>query len=255
MRWKFSSWPWLITYGLVIYLIFLIISLPADIVWSFAPQQLKRDIIVTNLQGSAWSARADSVTVNGLELGKSSWTLNPLLLFTGKLGGHINVRNAMGQAQGSFAIQSDQLVELSNLTGEFNAAMLDPAIRPFTLTGVIKTELGTLQLQRKAFLSANGTLQWNNASITGVQEVALGNILLNATPESKGTRLQVSNEGGLIAINGDIRVAGNGRYTLNLLLSNRDKGRSDIESMLAVLGRADAQGRVRLNQQGMLRGW
>jgi len=255
MKWKFTSWPWLTAYGVILYLLFLVINLPANVVWSLAPQQFKRDISVSSLQGSAWSARADSLIVNGLELGKTNWTINPLLLFIGKLGGQINVRNAMGQAQSGFTIQSNQLVELSNLTGEFNAAVLDPVIRPFTLAGIIKGKLNTLQLQRKAFISANGTLQWNNASITGVQEVALGNVLLNVTHESKGTRLQVSNEGGLIAINGDIRVAGNGRYTLNLLVSNRDKSRKDIEGMLAVLGRADAQGRVRLNQQGMLQGW
>ena len=255
MKWKFTSWKWLTAYGVILYLLFLVISLPANVVWSLAPQQLKRGVIVSNLQGSAWSASADSIIVNGIDLGKSNWTLNPLLLFVGKLGGHITVRNAMSEVQSGFAIQTDQLVELSNLTGEFNAAMLDPAFRPFTFAGIIKSDLDTLELQRKARLMASGTLQWNNASITGVQEVALGNVLLNASPEAKGTRLQVSNEGGLIAISGDIRVAGNGRYTLNLLLSNRDKRRTDINTILSVLGRLDAQSRVRLNQQGMLQGW
>lgn len=255
MKWKFSSWRWLTAYGLMIYLLFLVISLPANFVWSLAPQQLKRSVIVSNLQGSAWSASTDNIIVNGFELGKASWTLNPLLLFLGKFGGHITIRNAMGQAQSGFAIQSNQLVEFSDLTGEFNAAMLDPAIRPFTLAGTIKSELNTLQLQQKVQLAATGTLQWTNASITGVQEVALGNVLLNAAPEAKGTRFQVSNEGGVIAINGDIRVAGNGRYTLNLLLSNRDTRRTDINTILSVLGKLDGKGRVRLNQQGMLQGW
>ena len=255
MKWKFTSWKWLIAYGVILYLLFLVISLPANVVWSLAPQQLKHGVIVSNLQGSAWSASADSIIVNGFELGKSNWTLNPLLLFVGKLGGHITVHNAMSEVQSGFAIQTDQLVELSNLTGEFNAAMLDPAFRPFTFAGIIKSDLDTLELQRKARLMATGTLQWNNASISGVQEVALGNVLLNASPEAKGTRFQVSNEGGLIAISGDIRVAGNGRYTLNLLLSNRDKQRTDINTILSVLGRLDAQSRVRLNQQGMLQGW
>lgn len=255
MKWNFSNWKWLTAYGVILYLLFLVISLPANVVWSLAPQQLKRSVIVSNLQGSAWSSRADSIIVNGIELGKTNWTLNPLLLFIGNLGGHITIRNAMGEAQSSFVIQSDQLVELSNLKGEINATMLDPAFRPFTFAGIIKSDLSTLELQRKARLIATGTLNWNNASITGVQEVALGNVLLNASPEAKGTRLQVSNEGGLIAISGDIRVAGNGRYTVNLLLSNRDKQRTDINTILSVLGRADAQGRVRFNQQGMLQGW
>jgi hypothetical protein len=254
MKWKFSSWQWLTAYGLIIYLLFLIINLPANFVWSLAPQQIKRSVIVSNLQGSAWSARADSIIVNDFELGKTNWTLNPLLLFIGKLGGHINVRNAMGQAQSNFAIQTDQLVELSDLTSEFNAAMLDPAFRLFTFAGVIKSDLSSLQLQRKAQLTAIGSLQWNDAAISGVQ---LGNVLFKASPESKGTRLEVTNEGGEIAISGDIRVAGNGRYNLNLLLSNRDKRRRDINTTLSVIGggRPDAQGRVRFNQQGMLQGW
>lgn len=257
MKLKFSNWKWLTAYGLIIYLLFLMISLPADVVWSLAPQQLKRDMIVSNLQGSAWSASADRVIVNGFELGKANWTLNPLLLFIGKLGGHITVRNAMGQTQSNFALQSDQLVELSDLTGEFNAAMLDPALRPFKLAGVIKSELNMLQLQPKVQLAATGSLQWNNASVTGVQEVALGNILLKASPEAKGTRFQVSNEGGLIGISGDIRVGGDGRYNLNLLLTNRDKRRSDIDTMLSMIGRGrpDAQGRVRFNYQGVLQVW
>ena len=254
MKLKFSNRKWLTAYGLLLYLLFLVISLPADVVWSLAPQQLKRDIIINNLQGSAWSASADNIIINRFELGNAKWTLNPVLLFIGKLGGHITVRNAMGEAQSGFAIQSDQLVELSELTGEFNAAMLDPAFRPLTLAGVIKSQLSTIQIQRKVQLAASGSLQWNNASITGVQEVALGNILLKALPETKGTRLEVSNEGGLIGISGDIRVAGNGRYTLNLLLTNRDKGRNDIDTILSVLGsgRPDAQGRVRFTYQGVL---
>ena len=255
MKLKFSNWKWLTAYGVLLYLLFLLINIPADVVWSFIPQQYKRGLIVSNLQGSAWSARADNIIVNNYELGRANWRLNPLSLITGKLGGHVRVRNAMGQAQGDFTLQADQLVELSDLSGEFNAALLDPALRPLTLAGMLRTELSTLQIQPKVQLSANGSLQWNNAIVTGVQEVALGNVLLNATPQNKGTLLRVSNEGGLIGISGDIRVTGNGRYNLNLLLTNRDKGRSDVETMLSIIGRTDAQGRVRFTHQGVLRVW
>jgi hypothetical protein len=255
MKLRLSNWKWLTAYGLFFYLVFLIINVPADFVWSLTPPQLKRGIILSNLQGSAWSASADNVIINNFELGKANWTLNPLLLFIGKLGGQISIRNAMGQARSDFALQTNQLVELSDLTGEFNAGMLDPALRPFTLTGVIKSNLSSLQIQRKVQLVASGNMQWNNATVTGVQEVALGNVQFNASPEAKGTLLKVSNDGGLIGITGDIRVAGNGHYTLNLLLSNRDKRRSDVNTMLSILGRADAQGRVRFNQQGVLRIW
>ena len=255
MKLKLKSWHWLVLYGISIYLLFLVINLPVSVVWSLSSKDIQRNVNITNLQGSAWSAKADNIIINGLDLGKAEWTLNPFLLFIGKLGGHIDVRHALGQAESDFSINSDQMIELSDLSGEFSAAIFDPAIRPFMLAGSINSQLESLQIQGKVLLEATGTLQWRNASISGVQDVSLGNLTFNASPEAKGTRLQVSNEGGLIAVSGDIRLAGNGRYNLNLLLSSRDNRNTDLKSMLAVLGRADAQGRVRFTQAGRLPGW
>jgi hypothetical protein len=254
MKLKLQSWQWLVAYGLFIYLVFLVINLPAGIVWSFAPQHIQKSVNITNLHGSAWSSGADSIVLKGFALGKTEWTLNPFLLFIGKLGGRINVQHALGQIESGFSINSDQ-IELSDVNGEFSAAILDPAIRPFMLTGSIHSELESLQIQGRVLFEATGTLQWRNASITGVQDVSLGNLIFKASPEAKGTQLQVTNEGGLIAVSGDIRITGNGRYNLNLLLSSRDSGNTDLKSMLAVLGRADAQGRVRFTQAGRLPGW
>ncbi len=255
MKLKLKSWHWLVLYGISIYLLFLVINLPAGVVWSSLPEDIKRSVNISNLHGSAWSAGADNIVVDGFKLGNAEWTLNPFLLFIGELGGHIKVRNALGKAESGFSINSDQVIELSDLDSEFSAAIFDPAIRPFMLEGVITGQMDSLQIQSKVLLEATGTLQWRNASISGVQDVSLGNLTFQASPEAKGTRLQVTNEGGLIALSGDIRLAGNGRYNLNLLLSSRDKQNSDLKSMLAVLGRADAQGRVRFTQAGKLPGW
>ena len=255
MKLKLKSWHWLVLYGISIYLLFLVINLPAGVVWSFLPEDIKRSVNLSNLHGSAWSAGADNIVVDGFKLGKAEWTLNPFLLFIGELGGHIKVRNALGKAESGFSINSDQVIELSDLDSEFSAAIFDPAIRPFMLEGIITSQMDSLQIQSKVLLEATGTLQWRNASISGVQDVSLGNLTFQASPEAKGTRLQVTNEGGLIALSGDIRLAGNGRYNLNLLLSSRDKQNTDLKSMLAVLGRADAQGRVRFTQAGKLPGW
>ncbi len=255
MKLKLHSWHWLVVYGISVYFLFLLINLPAGVVWSSLPNDIKRSINISNLHGSAWSAGADNIVINGFELGKAEWTLNPFLFFVGKLGGHIHVRNALGQAESGFSVNSDQMIELSDLNSEFSAAIFDPAIRPFMLEGAITSQLDSLQIQGKVLLEATGTLLWRDASLTGVQDVSLGNLTFQASPEAKGTRLQVTNEGGIIAVSGDIRLAGNGRYNLNLLLSSRDNRNADLKSMLAVLGRADAQGQVRFTQAGKLPGW
>ena len=255
MKLRLQSWHWLIAYGLLIYLLFLVINLPASMAWSMAPEDVKRTVSISNMQGSAWSARADNIVIKGFELGKADWTVNPLALVLGQLGGKLNVRHALGQMETGYNLSADQTIELSNVNGEFSAAILDAAIVPFMLAGSIHSQLESVQIQGRSLLTATGELQWRDASITGVADVSLGNITFKASPEAKGTKLQVSNEGGVIAISGDIRVTGNGRYRLNLLLSSRDNRNTDLKNMLAVLGRADAQGRVRFNQAGRLPGW
>ena len=255
MKLRLQRWHWLIAYGLLIYLLFLVINLPASFVWSMAPKDIKRGINVTNIQGSAWSARADNIVIKNFELGKAEWTVNPFTLTLGKLGGNINIRHALGQMQSGYNLSSDQLLVLSDVNSEFSAAILDETFPPFTLTGSIHSQLESVQIQGRSLFAATGDLQWRNASITGVADVSLGNVSFKASPEAKGTKLQVTNEGGVIAISGDIRVTANGRYRLNLLLSSRDKQNTDLKNMLAILGRADAQGRIRFSQAGKLPGW
>lgn len=257
MKLRLQSWHWLIVYGLLIYLVFLLIYLPASVAWSMAPKDVKRTVSISNMQGSAWSARADNIVLKGFELGKAEWTVNPFALVIGQLSGKLNVRHALGQMETGYNLGSDQAIELSNVSGEFSAAILDAAFPPFMLAGSIHSQLESVQIQGRSLLTATGELQWRDASITGIADVSLGNVTFKASPEAKGTKLQVSNEGGVIAISGDIRVTGNGRYRLNLLLSSRDKQNTEVRDILIVLGqgRADAQGRVRFSQSGKLPGW
>lgn len=255
MKLKFTTWQWLVVYGVFIYLFFLVTTLPAKVAWSLLPEDIQRSVNISNLQGSAWSSRAENISVSGLALGQAEWSINPFYLFIGDLAGHINLRQALGQLESDFSITADQVIELSSLNAELSAAAFDPHIRPFMLEGIMSGQLESVQFQENVVLEATGTLHWRDASITGVQDVSLGDLTFNANPEAKGTRLQVTNEGGLIAVSGDIRLAGNGRYNLNLLLSSRDSGNKDLKSILAVLGRADAQGRVRFTQTGKLPGW
>lgn len=254
MKLRLQPWHWLIAYGLFIYLIFLLINLPASLVWSMAPTDIKRSVNIINLQGSAWSARADNIVIKGFELGKAQWTVNPFLLVVGKLGGDINIRHALGQLQSGYNLSTNQQIELSDVNADFSAAILDAAIPPFLLAGTITSQLDSVQYQGQSLLAATGDLQWRNASITGVADVSLGTLTFKASPAAEGTNLQVSNEGGVIAISGDIRVTGNGRYKLDLLLSSRDNRNTDLKNILAVLGQADAQGRVRFTQAGIIPG-
>lgn len=256
MRLPWRAWYGLVIYGFLIYILLLIILFPAKLAWQLVPDTLRKTISITGLEGSAWSAQADHIVINGVDLGKVEWTLNPITLITGKVGGYVKINNVLGHVSGGFSINSDQLVELNDLTGEINASLFDSVARPFLLTGLMKPEIITARLQQKTLLEVTGNIEWQSAMISGVQDVSLGQVLVKAIPDKTGTRLQLTNQGGMIDINGVIQVSGNGQYQTDLYVLNRDKNRKELETGLAMmLGRPDATGRRRFNTRGRIPGW
>lgn len=253
LKWRRDYW--LIVYGVIAYLLFLVIQLPVSFVWQQIPAPVKQTISFSSLEGSAWSATATGVIINGYNLGTMSWQLSPLSLLTGHLGGAVQVRHALGTTQGKFDIDNAQLVELHNLQGNLNANLFDSLIRPVMLNGQIHVDIESARLQRSSLLEIEGTAQWRDARISGVQDLDLGQIIIKAVPDAGGSRFQVSNQDGALEVNGEVRLATNGRYDLNLTLMNRDKSRTELDTMLRMLGKPDARGRVNLKQAGMIPGF
>ena len=245
---------WLIVYGVLGYLLFLVAQLPAAFVWQHLPASLTQKVGFTALEGSAWSATASGVTVNGQALGKVAWSLSPLALVTGRLGGEVQIRNPLGALQADMKVDSAQRLELNDVQGDFNARLLDPLARPVMLDGQIVLALESVRFQPGTLLELSGTAQWRGAGIAGITDLPLGEVRIKAVPDKGGSRLQVSNRGGAIDINGVITVTSGGRYNLDLTLLNRDRQRKDLDTMLAMRGKADATGRVKFRQAGVIPG-
>jgi hypothetical protein len=255
MNLKWRKGYWLIVYGLLGYLLFIVIQLPASIAWRQVPASIKQTISINSLEGSIWSATATGVMVNGHALGKMAWHLSPLALITGHLGGDVQIRHPLGTLQGDFEIDNKQIVELHNLQGKFNAALLEPLARPMMLNGQFNIDIDDARLKRASLLEINGTAQWHDAALSGIQDLELGQILVKAVPNAGGSRLQVSNQNGVIKINGEITLAPNGHYNLNLSLLNRDKRRKELDTVLGMLGKPDTSGRVNFRQAGIIPGF
>jgi len=253
LAWRKPSW--LIVYGVLGYLLFLVVQVPAGFVWQQLPAGLTQRVAMNSLQGSAWSATASGVRVNGQVLGNVTWSLHPLVLLTGRVGGAVRVRHPLGKVQAKLALDSGQRLALRDVRGDFNAGLLDPLTRPVMLDGQIVLDLEAVRLQRGTLLEASGTVQWREAGVSGITDLPLGQIRIKAVPDNSGTRLQVSNRDGAIEINGVISVTPNGRYRLDLTLRNRDRKRKDLDTMLAMLGKADATGRVKFRQAGVIPGF
>ena len=82
--------------ALVIYLVFLAVTVPVSLVWQFSPKP--KGVQVSGLEGTVWAGRADTVTVAGRRLENLTWDLDP---WWALIGGQLEaVVSVSGDVQG-----------------------------------------------------------------------------------------------------------------------------------------------------------
>ena len=239
-------------YGFLTYLVLLVANIPAQQIWQFIPQQNKARLQMGHLQGTLWSGQADNLKINKLSLGKFDWDLNLLPLFIGQLDLDTKIRGPLGTLQSNIAISTDGSLQASELSGRVPAESLNPYTLPATLQGKLDLNIQSLLFQLNQQLQLEGEIIWRKASITMLQTIELGKVRLLAKADGNGSTVYITNEKSALGIEGTIKLDAKGRYNLNLALLNRDSSRKDIRSLLQMLGKADAAGKVYLRRQGQL---
>jgi len=240
-------------YAFLIYLLFVIATIPAQQVWQSIPQENKAQIQLGHLQGTLWSGQVDNLQLNNLSLGKFNWKLNLLPLFIGQLGLDTEISSTLGKLQANITIDSDGNVEATDINAQIPAESLNPFTLPATLEGKITLNLEKLVYQVNQKIQLEGQAQWSKASISLMQSMQIGEVRLLSNADEEGSIIRVSNEKSALGIEGTIKIKANGQYKVNLSLINREPSRKDIRALLQMLGKADASGKVHLKRQGQLK--
>ncbi len=242
----------LVLYGFLSYVLFLLATIPAQQIWQFIPQQNRTQLQISHLQGSLWSGKVDRLQLGHLSLGQLDWNLNPLPLFLGQIALETKIRGPLGELQSHITLSTDGSLQATTLSGRIPAESLNPYTLPATLQGEITLKIQKFLFQASQKLQMEGEMHWRNASINMLQSVELGDVRLLTKAEGNGSIVHINNEKSALGIEGTIKLGANGRYSVNLALMNRDSGRKDIRSLLQMLGRADAAGKVHIKRQGQL---
>ena len=76
----------------LLFIFFLIATTPARwVVQTFMPENA--DIRLSGITGSVWSGHAESVAIQRQSIKDVSWTINPLVLITGGIGGSVDIKD------------------------------------------------------------------------------------------------------------------------------------------------------------------
>lgn len=245
-------WPVLLLFGLLAYGLFLLLQLPAALLFT----QLQRAapaLRASGLSGTLYQGQAASVRWRGEPLGRLSWRLVPASLLHGRLGFAVVVSRGTELAlQTTASVGLQRQLRLRALAGHMPlATLLSLAQRPPTpLQGRFTLALQQLLLTSGGRpLSASGTVQLHEVRLTALPGQTLGPF--QARLHSTGRRIiaELRDQGGPLRLAATLTLDPDGRYRLAGELAARAHSPPAVAGLITALG-GTGNGRLRLDLGG-----
>ena len=217
------------------------------------------NINLQNPSGSIWSGHLQSVSISSkkhpIQIDNVAWSLNPLQLLLARAGGSMSFEWLNGVADTQFALSLGGAALLSDGSYSTNVSELlkFAAVDLVTLSGQVSIELEELAFSGTNIKTLQAQVRWSKASISDPLDADLGSVLVAITPNDKGFRAAVSNQGGMVAISGDATLETAGRYITNIRLKPRNNAPPELKSTLQLLGKKNSDGSVVLQSSGNLK--
>ncbi len=249
-----SKKRWLLygIFGLVSYLLFLIIEMPAAwFAWGLN-HYTQGTVRLDPMSGSLWSGNGRLVIyypqTTPHDFGQTEWGINPLWLFAGRVQLSLQTNNQDRKIKTKLGLAHNSFL-LKDTEAEFPAAFVAQLYTPLSLISPqgkvrISTEDMTLSPGKVDGVAA---LEWLNAgsSLSSVQP--LGDYRLDITGIEKNANLK------LTTLRGDLEFTGQGQWQLqtgqvqiNGLATPRARA-GELESFLNMIGSDQGSGKRTLN--------
>lgn len=238
--------------GLLLYLLFLCIQMPAA--WLVARLPADSPLQLRQASGLIWRGEVRQVVWqvadDRLELGALAWNWLPGELLNGRLGVKFELAQAPNKLTGSVLLARDGL-RLKSVQGGLDAAILGFASRPLSLLqpqGRLALDIADLHLSATR-IHGEGRIDWQ-AARSALIAAPLGDYraVLRAAPDGRQARVSVSTPQGALAINGEgDYFPGKGLAGRLQLHPPRDESRQHYTPILSLLGQPDATGTWLLN--------
>ncbi len=238
----------------VLYVVFLLVSLPA--VHLIAVLDIPRQrLSFNNMEGTALAGRAEGVRISQILLGDVEWRLAPLALFSGCLEYRLTTnRPGAEEGHGSFGqcVGSRRYVE--GLTAKVAMNELAPALgaaaRILAPGGRLDLSLETVRQKGQAYVDAQGRLVWRAARVGQGQPVRLGDVAVELGVAGERLSGAARNEGGDVALQVDISLDVSGGYEIQGALMPR--GNRSVQQALASVATRQPDGSYALRLRGTL---
>ncbi|MDN5871082.1 MAG: type II secretion system protein N [Nitrococcus sp.] len=237
----------LLPVGLIAYAVFLIAYLPAAAVWSVASDAVPARLY--GVEGSIWSGRAATAMVAGARFDAVHWELAPPALLSRTVAFRVRANLAHGalDTRVGFALGRGLVAEAVK-AGTTVDTLFEWTRFPelaILADGRVEVRLRHLRMNGAHLASAQGRIIWRKATLNLGGGIPLGDVVARLRPaDGAGTRITLSNDGGLLRLAGDGKLTLEGRYHLTLRLQARDPDDPASQRAARALGLPDPTGTV-----------
>lgn len=251
-----SSWRY-IAFGLLAYLAFLCIMLPAGRGYTMVQEKLL-PLRIYQINGTVWSGNAGMIVTGARQLQEFTWTLRPWMLFLGRLEAAVRFNEAGRHTQAVIGRTLGGTMYLADVETHLPPTALESALNiPGSgLDGVVDVALSNVKFTNGQLTALDGTLSWNNAGLFVTRtspKTKLGGFTITLETVGKEIKGVLRDDpGSPLRAEGVLRIKADGTYQFTGALSLRDAGRADLTQALRLFGSPGPGGKINLSTSGTI---
>jgi len=248
----------LVYVGLISFLIFLVVTLPASFLTRYILPSVDTAGVVKlkSVHGSLWVGQANNARIGKFYLGMLKWDLSSLSLLFGNINLDIDFKSDIASGAGDLSLGFGGTASANDVQLKFPAEMLQPFFSgfPISISGELRGSLNEINYTPFEMIQADGRIVWQGAALRAPQNIELGDFLIVMSPQNLGTKIKITDENqGPVKTELNIKITGKGDYTLNGWMQARDQTQQHITEALRFIGaRADSTGRYWVSYNGSL---
>jgi general secretion pathway protein N len=245
---KFSRFRFVII-GLITLTVGLLLLFPARVAYQwFAPP----GIALSGIDGTIWRGMAREGDVGGLYLRNVGWRVQPLKLFTGKIGYAVEADAASGFVDGGVAIGLGGSAELTGLTASLSLQSLQQKVGMPGLDGTVNLQFERLVFENGIPVAADGNLQVANLRAPLVHRSSIGGFRADFFTQESGIMASVEDTDAVLDLAGSLSLSPDRTYQFLAQVAPNANTPPDLREQMRFLGTPNERGQYELRLEGQL---
>ncbi len=244
-----KQWINRITWALLFYFIFLIVTLPAYLLVSRIP--LDKSIELGNVTGTVWSGSVDAIRIDQTIIKDVSWTVDFTQLIAAKIavdlefGNPRKILEPQGKAQLQYGLNGPSVRDLRvKLPADLIVQQVDMPFKA-EASGLVEANIAEARLGQPVCHTLDGQVNWKLAAVTYMDtNYTYGDVKASLSCDENGALVsKITGNPELLTLDIDAKLTTYQNYSIEGFISPGSNASKQMRSALSFLGNTDNQGR------------